>query len=45
MQQPAETLKNNTNLSEVKPLGSQGKLECPKCSSTIVKTYYEPQCL
>ena len=45
MQQPAETLKNNTNLSEVKSLSKQDKLHCPKCASTIVKTYYEPQCL
>ncbi len=45
MQQPAKTLKNNTNLSEVKSLSKKDKLHCPKCSSTIVKTYYEPQCL
>ena len=45
MQQPAQTLKNNTNLSEVKSLNSKDKLHCPKCTSTIVKTYYEPQCL
>ena len=45
MQQPAETLKNNTNLSEVRSLSSEDRLHCPKCESIIVKTYYEPQCL
>ena len=45
MQQPAETLSNNTTLSEVISSKNTGKLLCPKCSSIIVKSYYEPQCL
>ena len=45
MQQPAETLSNHTTLSEVISNKNTGKLLCPKCSSIIVRTYYEPQCL
>ena len=45
MQQPAETLSNHTTLSEVISNKNTGKLSCPKCSSIIVRTYYEPQCL
>jgi uncharacterized OB-fold protein len=45
MQQPAETLSNHTTLSKVISNKNTGKLLCPKCSSVIVRTYYEPQCL
>jgi len=45
MQQPAETLSNHTTLSEVISNKNTGKLLCPKCSSIIVRSYYEPQCL
>jgi uncharacterized OB-fold protein len=45
MQQPAETLSNHTTLREVIANKNTGKLLCPKCSSIIVRSYYEPQCL
>jgi len=45
MQQPAEILTNNSTLKEVKTSAKASQMRCPKCSSAIVKTYYEPQCL
>ena len=45
MQQPADILTNDTTLTEVKSIKNSAQLLCPKCSSAIVKTYYEPQCL
>ena len=45
MQQPADILTIDTTLTEVKSIKNSAQLLCPKCSSAIVKTYYEPQCL